>query len=170
MTIETVRNHQRLVITFGGRGRPVTFTRGAIGFIAAVVAIHFGFGLVAGADLSVWRGWGTSDFVAVALVSAFFAWALLGASHATLEIDERSRQVTLKRRYLHKTDTRCFVFDDIARFEAEVADPDENEAVQPRMVLKSGEAIDLGPKELARVAVAKAAVAEAQRALGSAPA
>jgi hypothetical protein len=86
----------------------------------------------------------------------------------TLEVDERDRQVTLERRYLYRTDMRRFAFSDIERFEAEVVDRDENEAVQPRMVPKSGRRFDLGPKELAGVAVGKAALAEAQKALESA--
>ena len=60
MAIEAVRRHQRLVITFGGSGRPAAFTRGAVVFILAVLAFHLGFGFA-----SAWREWGTSDLVVV---------------------------------------------------------------------------------------------------------
>jgi hypothetical protein len=65
MAIDAVRRHQRLVITFGGSGRPAAFTRGAVVFILAVLAFHLGFGFATGADPSAWREWGTSDLVVV---------------------------------------------------------------------------------------------------------
>jgi hypothetical protein len=160
------RPHHILVLTFGD-GRPgSTFARRDLPVMAVGCSLFLIVAYFLGADFSMdWPGWSVWGLgVGLAIIGCVVWWGYK-SSNCTLSIDGRIGRVTLERRYLYKTVSERFRFADIERFEAERYDDDGSPAVQPRLVLKNGRAIDLGQPETVHVADAEAAIAAAQQAL-----
>ncbi len=118
-----------LVLTFG-QGRPLADeARLLLPVIVAAVAVFVAYGYFSWQGLSFsLEEWSVGSAAIWLAVLGFLGWTVLKSNHATVEVDDRHRRVTLERRYVLKTMKERFKFEEIARFEAERLDLDGSAA------------------------------------------
>jgi hypothetical protein len=164
-TVET--KGDLLIISFAKQRLSASALRGILVFVCAIALIQLVLAYFFDKDFFKFEKWTANEYFFAVVVAGGFALGALIRSNAALVIDQRLGVVDLEHRYPLKTVRQRFAFAEIERFSADVIDKYDSDAVQPRIVLKSGEEIGLGPEVSAEIGLAKAAIARAQGTLSA---
>lgn len=165
MTTTVESKGDLLIISLAERPLSASALRASLMFVGAIVLVQLVLIHVFDSGGIQFGTWTTTDYVFAVIVAGGFVLGALIRSNARVIIDQGRGVLDLELRYPLKTVRRRIALSEIERFSADVIDKYDSDAIQPRIVLKSGEEIGLGPEVSDEISLAKAAIARAQGAL-----